>query len=57
MAATVEKKCKVCGVKFTARVADVKRGWAKCCSKSCAALLSNRKTGKWRKHLAAMNRF
>jgi len=29
--------CVSCGDKFTARVADRKRGWAKSCSKSCAA--------------------
>ena len=29
--------CKCCGVKFEARVADVKRGWGKYCSKSCKA--------------------
>ena len=35
--ATVERKCERCGKAFQAKVADVKRGWAKCCSKSCAA--------------------
>lgn len=29
------------------RVADRNRGWAKCCSKSCAATLNNRKTGNY----------
>lgn len=33
---TVEQTC-VCGKVFLARAADVKRGWAKSCSKSCAA--------------------
>ena len=33
---TVEVECN-CGKTFTARVADRKRGWAKSCSKSCAA--------------------
>ena len=33
---TVEVACK-CGTMFTARMADRKRGWAKSCSKSCAA--------------------
>lgn len=28
-----------CGKPFTARVADRKRGWAKTCSKACAAKL------------------
>lgn len=52
----IECKCAVCGEKFTARVADRNRGWAKCCSKSCAATLSNKKTGKYRKHLACQNK-
>lgn len=43
-------KCKVCGKEFNARQADLDRGWAKCCSKSCAAKLSNEKTGKWDKY-------
>lgn len=36
MATMVEQICH-CGKKFQARAADVKRGWGKCCSKSCAA--------------------
>ena len=35
----VEQKCQCCGKKFQAKSADVKRGWAKCCSKSCAAAI------------------
>ena len=35
--ATIERKCQRCGKVFQAKTADVKRGWAKCCSKSCAA--------------------
>ncbi len=35
---TVQRKCKCCGDTFTAREADVKRGWAKFCSKSCKAI-------------------
>lgn len=34
---TIEVTCKCCPDKFIARVADRKRGWAKFCSKSCAA--------------------
>lgn len=49
---TVDVQCH-CGNTFTARVADRKRGWAKSCSKSCAATKSNRETGKYMKHLAA----
>ena len=32
----IEKRCS-CGQKYMAREADIKRGWAKSCSKSCAA--------------------
>jgi endogenous inhibitor of DNA gyrase (YacG/DUF329 family) len=31
-------KCKRCGDPFEARVADIKRGWGKFCSKSCKAI-------------------
>lgn len=36
--AKIEVSCLCCGNKFTARVADRKRGWAKFCSKSCKAI-------------------
>ena len=36
--------CQVCHCRFTRRIADARRGWAKCCSKSCAASL--RQQGK-----------
>ena len=39
MRATVEVSCPWCDGAFTARIADRKRGWAKCCSKTCAAKL------------------
>lgn len=32
-----EYSCKCCNEKFTARVADRKRGWARFCNKSCSA--------------------
>lgn len=32
-------KCRFCKEWFSARISDRKRGWAKCCSKSCAAKL------------------
>lgn len=37
MAAMVERKCARCGSEFQARKADVDRGWARFCSKSCKA--------------------
>lgn len=48
MSQTCQCKCKVCGSEFTAKVADRKRGWARCCSKSCAAVRRERKTGAYR---------
>lgn len=35
----VTRKCRWCKRPFQAKEADVKRGWARCCSKSCAASL------------------
>ena len=35
---TVQVHCKVCNIEFTAKIADLKRGWAQCCSKSHAAI-------------------
>ena len=31
------RKCDHCSNEYTARKADVKRGWGLCCTKSCAA--------------------
>lgn len=53
---TIECKCAVCGEKFIARVVDRKRGWAKCCSKSCAAKRSNALTGKYERYLACQRK-
>ena len=41
----IERKCKCCGGLFLARAADVKRGWAKFCSKSCKAIRQEQRTG------------
>ncbi len=46
MASTVERTCPVCKSPFTARAADVKRGWGKFCSKSCKAIKQERRTGQ-----------
>lgn len=40
-------KCKCCRQPFMARVADVKRGWGKFCSKSCKASWQERRTGQY----------
>lgn len=42
--ATVIRKCKKCGDPFKARTADVKRGWARFCSKSCKASEQEKRT-------------
>ncbi len=52
MSATCQCKCKVCKKEFTAKVADRKRGWAQCCSKSCAAIKRERRTGTYRSNMA-----
>ena len=49
---TVEKVCS-CGKKFTAKLADLKRGWAKSCSKSCAATKTNKKTGNYKNYVTS----
>lgn len=47
----VARTCIRCGLNFTARKADVKRGWAKFCSKSCKAKTQERKTGQYGAYL------
>ena len=42
----VNKKCKWCHKQFQAKKADVARGWAKCCSKSCAVSLREKKLNR-----------
>ena len=48
----IERTCKCgCGVKFMARVADVKRGWGKYASKSCKAKAQEKRTGQYANYL------
>lgn len=51
--ATQEVNCKCCGKPFIARVADLKRGWGKFCSKSCKAKKQESETGHFVRFLAA----
>lgn len=44
----VERNCQWCGKPFKARAADVKRGWAKFCSKSCKASEQEKRTHQYR---------
>lgn len=48
MAHMTERTCKWCKGKFQARTADVNRGWALFCSKSCKAMKQEKKTGQYR---------
>jgi hypothetical protein len=50
----VDRKCenKKCGMPFKARSADVKRGWARFCSKSCKATAQEARTGQFARVLA-----
>lgn len=53
MSSTVEASCKWCEQRFMARIADRKRGWAKCCSKPCSA--SYREFGQSKAYWEARN--
>ena len=46
-----ERICKRCKSPFMARTADVKRGWAKFCSKSCKAVVQEKRTGQYKRKL------
>lgn len=50
--AMIKAKCKYCGDPMQVREADVKRGWGKFCSKSCAASWKERRTGNYARYLA-----
>lgn len=58
MAKMVEVKCAnpSCGMLFTARVADRKRGWGKYHSKSCKAIHQERKTGAYADYIHRQHR-
>lgn len=47
MAAMTQRTCKTCSKPFQARMADVKRGWAQYCSKSCKAIKQEQRTGQF----------
>lgn len=50
-------KCKRCKSLFEARVADLKRGWGKYCSKSCKAVVQEANTGQYANHLYGGKRY
>jgi len=47
----VSRTCECCKQSFTARAADVARGWARFCSKRCKAIKQERETGQHRDFL------
>lgn len=57
MPSMTERTCKNqnCKVQFLARTADVKRGWAKFCCKSCKAIVQEKRTGQYKKMLEENN--
>lgn len=42
----ITRICQCCKKPFQARKADVKRGWAKYCSKRCKAIKQEQRTGQ-----------
>lgn len=42
----ITKPCEWCKKPHTVRVADVKRGWGRFCSKSCKAMKQEKRTGQ-----------
>ena len=40
--ATIDRKCDNCGRTYKADTRNLKRGWGRCCCKSCAAQLRER---------------
>ncbi len=52
--AKIERSCKWCKTSFYARTADVNRGWAKFCSKSCKASEQEKRTHQNANHLRAI---
>ncbi len=53
---TTEVNCKNCGILFTARVADRKRGWGKYCDKSCKAKEQEARTGQQQNYFGRIDR-
>lgn len=47
MAEMMTRNCKFCAKEFQARMADVRRGWARFCSKSCKAKQQEARTGQY----------
>jgi hypothetical protein len=52
---TKKVKCACCKTEFEARIADIKRGWGKYCSKSCKAKKQESITGQHRNYQNRIN--
>lgn len=52
MAAMTERICECCRKPFSARTADVRRGWARYCSKRCKAIKQEAKSHQYAEFLA-----
>lgn len=55
MPSMTQRRCENCGGTFEARTADVKRGWARFCSKSCKAIKQEKRTGQHAAYMARSN--
>jgi hypothetical protein len=47
MPTMVDKSCEFCNANMTVRLADVKRGWGRFCSKSCKAKKQEKQNGQY----------
>ncbi len=47
----VKRKCQHCSKEFEARESDVKRAWARFCSKSCKGFAQEKRTGQHRRRI------
>lgn len=52
----IRRKCACCKTEFSAREADVRRGWGRFCSKSCKAKKQEARTGQYADYLHRKNR-
>lgn len=57
MTSKVERVCKNCGTSFLARKADVDRGWAIFCSKSCKAKEQEKRTGQFAEYCSSKKHY
>ena len=51
----MKRNCDYCNKEYSARKADIERGWGLCCSKSCAASKREEAKPGYNKDTVAMN--